>query len=148
MASPTSESTENEKMDSSSVQITSEQEILEKLLSLSVADDAQSVMVAFTKRDIDIWKDFTEYRKNRRKWDTWREEDWNKHHPPHIHQLFNNWPSVLESPRLRLRLLRSDDAPNVFRVLSNPTTMKYYGTSAHKDLEYTQKHYIDLMISR
>ena len=135
-------------MDSSETQITPEQEILEKLQSLSVEDDAKSVMVQFTKKDIDVWKDFTEYRKNRRKWDTWREEDWNKHQPPHIHALFNSWPSVLDTPRLRLRLLRSDDTENVFRVLSNPTAMKYYGTPPHKDLEYTQKHYIDLMLSR
>lgn len=135
-------------MESSTAAMTPEQEILENLQALSVDDNGEPVMVPFTKKDIEVWKDFTEYRKNRRKWDTWREEDWNKHHPPHIHALFNNWPSVLETPRLRLRLLRSDDTENAFRVLSNPTTMKYYGTAAHKSLEYTQKHYVDLMLSR
>jgi len=126
---------------------TPEQEILEKLQALSLEGE-EEVLVPFTKKDADIWKDFTEYRNIRRKWDSVREEEWSKHHPPYIRALFNNWPSVLETPRLRLRLLRETDAENAFRVLCNPTTMKYYGTSAHRDIEYTRKNYIDLMISR
>ena len=126
---------------------TPEQEILEKLQALSLEGE-EKVLVPFTKKDTDLWKDFTEYRNIRRKWDSVREEEWSKHHPPYIRALFNNWPSVLETPRLRLRLLRETDAENAFRVLCNPTTMKYYGTSAHRDIEYTRKNYIDLMISR
>jgi [ribosomal protein S5]-alanine N-acetyltransferase len=144
----TSASEEKENMDTEAMEVTPEEEILEKLSSLSMVDEDESVSVAFTKKDVDIWKDFTEYRKNRRKWDTWREEDWHKHHPPHVHSLFNNWPPVLETPRLRLRLLSETDTESVFRVLSNPTTMKYYGTAAHKNIEYTQKQYIDLMLTR
>ena len=106
------------------------------------------MLVPFTKEDVELWKSFTEYRKNRRSWDTWREEDWRKNHPPHIHTLFHNWPPVLETPRLQLRLLDENDTEDAFRILSNPTSMKYYGTAPHKDIEYTRKQYIHLMISR
>jgi [ribosomal protein S5]-alanine N-acetyltransferase len=123
-----------------------EDEILEKLLTLSLED--QSVLVPFTKQDIELWKSFAEYQKNRRNWDTWREEDWRKNQPPHIHSLFHDWPASFETPRLRLRLLTENDTEDAFRILSNPTSMKYYGTAPHKDIEYTRKQFIHLMISR
>ena len=123
-----------------------EEEILEKLSKLSV--EGESVLVPFTKKDIELWKSFSEYRNNKKHWDEWREDDWRQHHPRHIHSLFNNWPPFLETPRLRLRLLTENDTEAAFRILSNPISMKYYGTAPHKDVEYTRKQYIHLMISR
>lgn len=122
-------------------------ELLQKIANLSLEPDSSPVLVPFTAADIELWKEFAEYKKNRKEWDAWREDDWKKHHPPHISELFNDWP-VLETPRLRLRPLRASDAEDAFRVLSNPTAMKYYGTLPHKNLEYTQKQFVDVMVSR
>jgi ribosomal-protein-alanine N-acetyltransferase len=122
-------------------------ELLQKITNLSLEPDSSPVLVPFTAADIELWKEFAEYKKNRKEWDSWRDDDWKKHHPPHISELFNDWP-ILETPRLRLRLVRGSDAEDIFRVLSNPTAMKYYGTLPHKDLDYTQRQYIDVMMSR
>jgi [ribosomal protein S5]-alanine N-acetyltransferase len=125
-----------------------EVELSQRIEKLLLHPDSSPVLVPFTAADIDIWKEFQEYKKNRKEWEVWRENDWKKNHPPHIHELFSNdWP-ILETSRLRLRLLRESDAEDAFRVLSNAKSMKYYGTPPHKDLEYTQKQYIDIMISR
>jgi [ribosomal protein S5]-alanine N-acetyltransferase len=122
-------------------------ELAKKIANLAIEPAVSPVMVPLTSADVKIWNDFMEYRKNRRNWDTWRQEEWGKHHPPHIHELFKDWP-ILETHRLRLRLIRQSDAENAFRVLSNTTTMKFYGSPPHKTIEQTQKDYIDLMIGR
>jgi len=122
-------------------------EPLRKLAELSLSPDASPVLVPMTPQDVDLWKDFIEYKENRKSWDTWREEDWKKNHPAHIHEIFNNWP-VLETPRLRLRLLRESDLQDAFNVLSNPKAMKYYGTPPHENIEFTRKQHIEIMLSR
>ena len=124
-----------------------ESELSQKLSNLTLQPDSPPVQVPVTTADVEIWKDFLEYRNNRKEWDAWRENDWKEHHPPHIHELFNNWPT-LETSRLQLRPLRLSDADDAFRVLSNATAMKYYGTPPHKNLEFTQKQFIDIMLSR
>ena len=124
-----------------------ESELSQKLANLTLEPDSPPVQIPVTAADVEMWKDFLEYRKNRKEWDAWREKDWKEHHPPHIHELFNNWP-ILETSRLRLRPLERSDAEDAFRVLSNTTAMKYYGTPPHKDLEFTQKQFIDIMLSR
>ena len=124
-----------------------EEELSQKLANIALQPDSLPAQVPITAADVEIWKDFLEYRKNRKEWDAWREKDWKEHHPPHIHELFNNWP-ILETSRLRLRLLQQSDAEDAFRVLSNATAMKYYGTPPHKNLEFTQKQFIDIMLSR
>jgi len=121
-------------------------ELLEKISKLSLEPQKSPVLVPFTPSDVEVWKDYREYRKNRRSWDAWREEEW-KSHDPHIHAIFNNWP-ILETPRLQLRLLRESDAVDAHRVLSDEKAMRYYGTAAHKDLEYTQSNFITTFISR
>jgi ribosomal-protein-alanine N-acetyltransferase len=122
-------------------------EILQKIADLSLDPDAEPVLVPFTAADVKIWKEFIAYKQKIKSWDTWREADWSKYHPEHIQGIFKTSP-ILETPRLRLRLLCDSDSEGVFRVLSNETTMKYYGTAPHKDIEYTRKQYVDLMISR
>ena len=125
-----------------------EDELSQRLKKLQLQPNSPPVPVPFTAADVEAWKEFQEYKKQRKEWEVWRESDWKKNHPPHIHDLFSNeWP-ILETSRLRLRLLRESDAEDAFRVLSNVKSMKYYGTPPHKDLEYTQKQYIDIMISR
>ena len=124
-----------------------ETELLQKLANLTFQPDSPPVQVPITAADAEMWKDFLEYRKNRKEWDAWRENDWKQHHPPHIHELFNNWPT-LKTPRLRLRPLQPSDAEEAFRVLSNTTAMKYYGTPPHINLEFTQKQFIDITLSR
>ena len=109
--------------------------------------DSESVSIKIDKDDVQLWKDFLEYRKNRKEWDAWRNKDWKEHHPPHTHTIFNDFP-VLTTDRLQLRLLRENDVEDAFRVLSNPTAMKYFGTRAHKDLRYTKEQYIEIMLSR
>ena len=122
--------------------------LLSKISNLSIEPNAGPVLVPFTATDVELWRDFEEYKKNRKEWDTWREEDWKTHHPAHIQELFGKgWPT-LETPRLRLRLLRADDAEDVFTVLSNPMAVKYYGHQPHKDLAHTRKQYVDIMIGR
>jgi len=122
-------------------------EHLQKLADLSLSPDASPVLVPFTVKEVDLWKDFIEYKENRKSWDNWREEDWKKNHPPYIHEIFNCWPT-LETPRLRLRLLRDDDLEDAFRVLSNPIAMKWYGTSAHENVEFTRKQHVELLKTR
>ena len=123
-------------------------ELLARIVNLSLEADSEPVLVPFTATDVELWRDFEEYKNNRRDWDAWREQDWKTHHPPHIHELFSKeWP-VLETPRLRLRLLRTSDSEDVFQVLSNPVAVKYYGQQPHKDLAHTRKQYVDVMIGR
>ena len=124
-----------------------ESDFSQKLANLSLQPDSPPVEIAVTATDVEMWKDFLEYRKNRKEWDAWRQNDWKEHHPPHIHELFNNWP-ILETSRLRLRPLQQSDAEDAYRVLSNATAMKYYGTPPHKNLEFTKKQFIDIMQSR
>lgn len=124
-----------------------DEDISQRISSLSLEPNAPPVLVPFTAADITAWKEFVANKQKIKSWDTWREQDWNKHHPPHIHHYFE-YPPVLETPRLLLRLLRESDTDAVFRVLSDETTTKYYGTAAHKDVEYTRKQYVDLMIAR
>jgi [ribosomal protein S5]-alanine N-acetyltransferase len=125
-----------------------EVDLSQRIEKLRLQPHSPPVLVPFTAADVEVWKEFQEYRKNRKQWEEWRLSDWKENQPPHIHELFSNdWP-ILETSRLRLRLLRESDAEDAFRVLSNAQSMKYYGTPPHKDLEYTQKQYIDIMISR
>jgi len=119
----------------------------ERIANLSLESESGPVLVPFTSADVELWKDFCQFRRNRRTWDAYRQEEWKKHHPPHIHELFKNWP-ILETPRLRLRLLREEDAEAVFRVTSDEKSMKYYGTVPHKDLEYTKKNFVEIFVSR
>lgn len=122
-------------------------ELTKNIVSLSIEPGDPPLMVPVTSDQVKIWNDFIEYRNNRKSWDTWREKEWKKHHPTYIHELFTNWP-ILESSRLRLRLVRQSDTENAFRILSNASIMKYYGTPAHKDIEQTRKNYIEMMIGR
>jgi len=122
--------------------------LLEKIADLSLTSDAEPVLVPFTADDVSIWKEFCEYRRQRKGWDAWRQDEWTAHHPPHINELFNNWPDLLETPRLRLRLLREDDDVAMFAIMCDEKTMKYYGTAAHKDIEYTRKNYLEILLSR
>src|SRR5271170_5447330 len=123
-------------------------ELLAKISSLSLEPDSPPVLVPFTAADVELWRDFEEYKNSRKGWDAWREEEWKTNHPPHIHELFTkDWP-VLETPRLRIRLLRSSDTEDIFAVLSNPVAVKYYGQQPHKDLAHTRKQYVDVMIGR
>ena len=122
-------------------------EILLKIANLSLEPNSESVLIPFTAADLELWRDYAEYRENRKHWNAFRQEDWTKHHPPQVHEFFNNTP-VLETSRLRIRLLRSSDTESAFRVLSNERAMKYYGTPPHKDVEYTRKQYVDIMVSR
>jgi len=125
-----------------------DESLLVKITSLSLDPDSAPVLVPFTADDVELWRDFEEYKENRKQWDSWREEDWKTNHPPHIHELFTNGFPVLETQRLRLRLLRTSDNDDVFKVLSNPIAVKYYGQQPHKDVAHTRKQCVDLMIGR
>ena len=103
--------------------------------------------VNITAEDREMWKEFLEFRKRKRDWDSWRRDQWKTRHAPHINALFTNWP-VLETPRLRLRLLQEADVPDSFRIFSNPTAMKYFGSKLHPDIEYTRDQWVKIMISR
>jgi [ribosomal protein S5]-alanine N-acetyltransferase len=122
-------------------------EILLKLANLSLDPTSPPVHVPFTAADLQLWKEFKEYKNNRQEWEVWRRDDWKKNHPPHISKLFDDFP-VLETPRLRLRLLQQTDVEDVFRVCSDEATMKYYGARPHETINYTQKQYIDVTLSR
>lgn len=128
--------------------VAQDESLLAKIASLSLEPGSDPVLVPFTAKDVELWRDFEEYRGHRKGWDEWREEEWKKNHPLHIHELFSTGFPVLETPRLRLRLLRPSDAEDIFKVLSNPVAVKYYGQQPHKDIAHTQKQYIDLMIGR
>jgi len=125
-----------------------DEDLLAKISSLSLDPDSAPVLVPFTAKDVEVWRDFEEYKNNRKGWDQWRNDEWKAHHPLHIHELFAKGFPVLETPRLRLRLLRTSDTDDVFNVLSNPVAVKYYGQQPHKDIAHTRKQYVDVMIGR
>jgi [ribosomal protein S5]-alanine N-acetyltransferase len=97
--------------------------------------------------DMEIWQDFLEYRKMKKEWDVLRAESWASTHPSHIHDLFNS-SIVLESDRLRLRVIEEKDLADSYRILSDSTAMKYFGSKRHPDLEYTRVNWVNLLISR
>jgi [ribosomal protein S5]-alanine N-acetyltransferase len=122
-------------------------EDLERKFENVTIDPNEPFTIEFSSSDVELWKQFFEYRKHRREWEKSRETNWNERHPQHIRELFLNWP-VLETTRLRIRLVRPDDDQDAFNLLSNPIAMKYYGSAPHKDIEYTRKHYIEVMCMR
>jgi len=62
---------------------------LAKIASLSFDPDPAPGLVQFTPKDVELWRDFKEYRNNRQEWAPWREEEWMAHHPPRVHDLFS-----------------------------------------------------------
>jgi [ribosomal protein S5]-alanine N-acetyltransferase len=116
-----------------------------RLLDGTVAHFPKTVTIGV--EDMEIWQDFVEYRKMKKEWDVLRAESWASTHPPHVHGLFDS-SIVLESDRLRLRVIQEKDLTDSFRILSNGTTMKYFGSKRHPDLEYTRVNWVNLLISR
>ena len=118
---------------------------IEALQLLSSDQFPQTINV--TAEDRDIWNEFLGFQKKRQHWISWQRDQWKTQHAPHVNALFTNWP-VLETPRLQLRLLQEADVPDSFRIFSNPTAMKYFGSKLHPDAEYTRDQWVNIMISR
>jgi [ribosomal protein S5]-alanine N-acetyltransferase len=122
-----------------------EEEILRNISNCNF--DSDPVLVPFCSEDLELWRQFVEFRKNRREWEAMRRQNRSQYHPPHIIDLFENWPD-LKTSRLRLRPLKTSDDEDAFRLLSNPKTMKYYGSAPYKKIEHLRKQYIEVMTTR
>ena len=122
---------------------------LEKeIAALSLTEStAFPLSVSVTAKDAQLWCEFLEFKKNKEQWNSEREIQWQTHQPPHIHQLFVNWP-VLDTPRLQIRLLDENDVTNSFHILSNIVAVKYYGSRPHENPEYTREKHVNLLLSR
>jgi [ribosomal protein S5]-alanine N-acetyltransferase len=124
-----------------------EKEIAALSLAQPAISTAHQISVAITAKDIETWREFLDFRKNKEEWDSKRAIQWQTHHPPHVHEIFTNWPE-LETARLKIRLLREDDVGNMFHILSNIVAMKYYGSRPHETPEYTREQYVNLQLLR
>jgi len=119
-----------------------------RLQKLTIDPEKGYTTVQIYPEDLEEWREFLQFKKNRRKWVAWRVDEWKSKHPPYIQAIFENCPT-LQTTRLTLRKLRRDDAQEAFRVLSQPINIQYYGwKTPHVGVEQTRQDFIDAQLER